>query len=433
MENSRRITVGIVAFLMAIFILLSFYLSIHGQKLDYLLYLYGDDLRTTPRLLVRLLSKDGHLVHSARIAVDGAPLDGVLLETTRPFREITVTIGERTYRYEISFAELMEQRHAPPPDDWFTTPELEAARGAVEAVKQSPRRLYVLPETMRMFGETDNHVTLICMTDTGPCRDEEVTIDGVPLLLLNGVGETVLPLPITRRAVARFADGSQMEIAFPYVGRMFSLTREENRFVLRTLVEAQNVHVDCWRGGRWLFTDVVTGSPDGETLPAGYEACDRIQVSFDSANPNGNFLVWSREQAAEADVADPYYRALLDDLMRYRPDLASLLLSRYPACRFHRLAPFLSGDEMEHRFEEHKRSRLAVVWWLIAAVSFAGLAAFALLVRRRINVIAESVPGEEEPLLVTLSRRRQMIIAAVLVIGLASFFVLLLLLLKNLA
>ncbi len=433
MEHSRRIAIGIVAFLATIFVLLSVYLFVHDQKLDYLLYLYGDDLRTSPRLLLRLLSKDGHLVRTARIAVDGTPIEGVLLDTTRPFREITASIGEKTYRYEITFSELIERRTAPPTDDWFTAQELEAARAAVEAMKRSPRRLYVLPETMRMFGESDNRVTVICMTDTGPCRDEEVTIDGVPVLLLNGIGEAVLPLPIARQAVARFVDGSSMDLPYPYVGRMFSLTREGEHLVLRTLVETHNVHVDCWRGGKWLFTDVVTGQPNGETLPAGYDTCDRIQVSFDSAGPNGNFLVWTRETALESDVADPYYRSLLDDLMRYRQDLVPLLLSRYPACRFHRLAVFLSGDEQEKRFEERKRSQLTVVWWILSAVILSGLTAFGLLLWRRMSIVENQAPGDEEPVVVTLSRRRQRIIAATIVAGVASFFVLLLVLLRNLA
>ncbi len=327
----------------------------------------------------------------------------------------------------------MARGTAPPPDDWFTAQELEAARAAVEAMKRSPRRLYVLPETIRMFGEVDNRVTIVCMTDTGPCRDDEVTIDGVPALLLNGVGEAVLPLPIARRATARFADGTGMELPYPYVGRMFSLTREGERLVLRTLVEAQNVHVDCWRAGKWLFSDIVTGRPEGDPLPAGYEACDRIQVSFDSAGPNGHFLVWTREKAAESDVADPYYQALLADLMRYRQDLVPLLLARYPACRFHRLATFLSGNEQERRFEERKQSQLAVVWWILAAVIFGGLTAFGALLWRRITVVEEKAPGDEEAVVVTLSRRRQKIIAVALVVGVASFFVFLLALLKNLA
>jgi len=432
-DNQRTIVIGIVAFLTIVFILTSIYLAIHDEKLDYHLSLYGDDIRITPRLLVRILSKDGYLVSSARIAANGRPIEGILLSTDHPFNEITVTIGEKTYRYEIPFTEILDRWHAPPPDDWFTSQELEVAQKAVTAMKQLPRRLYLLPTTIRMFGEVDNHVTLFCMTDTGPCADESVTIDGVPVILLNGVGDAVLPLPLMLRSTARFPDGTSMEISYPYVGKMFSLAVENDHLVLRTLVEAHNVHVDCWRNGRWLFTDIITGHPEGYLLPAAYSACTRIQVSFDSVDPKGNFLVWSREQATESDIADPYYRALLADIQHHRPDMVPLLFQRYPSCRFHRLTTFYSGTELEQRFEEKKRKKCAVVWWLLAITAFSGIVLFTLALMRRLKTVEGETTEEGKASFISLPPRQQKMLIGILVIGMSLFFVFLLSVLRNLA
>ncbi len=428
-EHSGKVVGAIFAFLAVIFTLTSLFLYIHDEKLDYYLYLYGDDIRTTPRLLIRIMSKDGYIVPDALITADGRPVEGVLLDVSKPVRELSFTVGGREYRYELDFGRLFEEGAKRLPDDWLTGKELDNGRETVKRMATEARRLYILPDTMRMFGELENRVTLFCFTATGPCDDPSITIDDVAIPLENGVGTGAIFLPIRNETDAFFPDGTAATVLFPYTGRMFSLAEEGDRLVLRTLVEARNVHIDCWRAGIWQFTDVVTGKPEGVKLPVHYAACDRVQVSFDSRDPNGNFLVRSSETAGIADIADPYYQALLDDLRKYRPELIAKLLARYPAIRFHRLNTIYTGADFEKVLAARKETKLTIVWWMILLTAVAGITLFALFSYRRFSVVESDEEGE----FVTLSVRQQKWAVLALSAGLALFFVLLLSVLGNLA
>ncbi len=427
-EHSGKVVGAILAFLAVIFALTSVFLYIHDEKLDYYLYLYGDDIRTTPRLLIRIMSKDGYIVPDAKITADGRPVEGVLLDVSKPVRVLAFTVGGNEYRYELDFGKLFEEGAKRLPDDWLTGKELDNGRETVKRMAAAARRVYLLPDTIRMFGELENRVTIFCFTATGPCDDASITIDDATIPLEGGVGSGTIFLPIRNETDAFFPDGTAATVLFPYTGRMFSLAEEGDRLILRTLVEARNVHIDCWRAGIWQFTDVVTGKPEGGKLPVHYAACDRVQVSFDSRDPNGNFLVRSSETATVADIADPYYQALLADISKYRPELAATLLARYPAIRFHRLNTIYTGTDFEKTFDERKQAKLRVVWWLLLVTAVAGLALFTVFSARRFSV----VEGEEGEL-VTLSRRQQQFMLAALVGGLALFFILLLSVLGNLA
>ncbi|HSA32688.1 MAG TPA: hypothetical protein P5077_03070 [bacterium] len=427
-NDSKRTAIAIVSFLAVIFALISVFLWMHGEKRDYHLYLLGDDLRTTPRLLVRVVSRDGYLVPDARIELDGRPTPGLIFDATRPFRTLTLTIGGTAYEYEADFGRLLEKSARRLPDAWFTEKEIQEADAAVRRIATAPKRLYAVPAAIRLFGEQPNDITLFCFTDAGPCPDERVTIGAASFALRNGIGEGTLTPSFQAEIMARFPDDTVVPFLFPYPGKMFSLEKEEGRWVARTLVDMNNIHIDCWRGDRWEVTDVVAVPPTGRPLPPHYAACDRIQVSGDPHDPGGNFLVRAAGAATPRDVADPYFRALLDDIGRHRPDAAATLLERYPAAFFRRLNVLFSSIEGEQAFEARKKEKLAVVWWLLAAVAAAGVATFSVSSYRRFTTV---VGDEEEP--ITLSRRQQRLIVIAASAALALFFVVLLLVLRNLA
>ncbi|HNT27680.1 MAG TPA: hypothetical protein PKH10_05810 [bacterium] len=425
--DAKRTAIAIVSFLAVIFALVSVFLWLHGEKRDYHLYLLGDDLRTTPRLLARIVSRDGYLVPDARIELDGRPTPGMIFDATHPFRTVTLTIGGTAYEYEADFGRMLEKSARRLPDAWFTEKEIQEAEAAVRRIATASKRLYVVPAAIRLFGEQPNDITLFCLTDAGPCTDDRVIIGASSFALRNGIGTGTLTPSFQAEIMARFPDDTVVPLLFPYPGKMFSLEKEDDRWVARTLVDMNNIHIDCWRGDRWEVTDVVTVPPTGRPLPSHYAACDRIQVSGDSHDPGGNFLVRAAG-ATPRDISDPYFRALLDDLDRHRPDAAAILLDRYPAAFFRRLNIIFSSTEDEQAFEARKKDRLAIVWWLIAAVAAAGIALFSVSSYRRFTTV---VGDEEEP--ITLSRRQQKLIVIAASAALALFFVVLLSVLRNLA
>lgn len=427
-NDSKRTAIALISFLALIFVLLSVFLRMHGEKRDYHLYLLGDDLRTTPRILARVVSRDGYLVTDARITLDGRPADGLLLDASRPFRTITLTVGGTSYEYDADLGRILEKSARHLPDAWFTEKEIREAEAAVRRIATAPKRLYVVPDAIRLFGEQPNHITLFCFTDDGPCRDDRVTVGAASFPLNNGIGEGTLIPSFQSELMARFPDDTVVPLLFPYPGKMFSLEKEGERWIARTLVDMNNIHIDCWRGDRWQVTDVVSVPPTGRPLPPHYAACDRIQVSSDPHDPGGNFLVRTTGVATPPDVADPYFRALLDDIGRHRPDAAAILLERYPAAFFRRLNVVFSSIEGEQAFEARKSGRLAIVWWILAAVAAAGIAVFSVFSYRRFTTV---VGDEEEP--ITLSRRQQKLIVIAASVALALFFIVLLSVLRNLA
>lgn len=426
--DTKRTAIAIISFLTVIFVLVSVLLWMHGEKRDYHLYLLGDDLRSTPRLLARVVSRDGYLVPDARIELDGRPTPGMLFDATRPFRIITLTVGGTSYEYDADLGLMIEKSARRLPDAWFTEKEIHEAEAAVRRIATAPKRLYVVPAAIRLFGEQPNDITLFCFTDAGPCPDDRVTIGATPFALRNGIGAGTLTPSFQAEIMARFPDDTVVPLLFPYPGKMFSLEKEAERWVARTLVDMNNIHIDCWRGDRWEVTDVIAVPPTGRPLPPHYAACDRIQVSGDSHDPGGNFLVRAGAAATPRDVADPYFRALLDDIGRHRPDTAAILLERYPAAFFRRLNVIFSSIEGEQAFEARKKERIAVVWWLIAAIAAIGIAVFSVSSYRRFTTVV----GDEEEL-ITLSRHQQKLIVIGASVALALFFIVLLSVLRNLA
>ncbi len=404
------------------------FFTIHGQRIDYYLDLYGGDLTVHPRIFARVTSSDGIFARDAEMVIDGKKVDGWLLDARQNIHAIKVTVGGVSAEYAIDWAKLYERSRGGFGEVFPNEKDIENASNAVKMISVGGRELFVMPRDFRFYPEFSNQLHVFCFTWEGACSDISVLLSGKEVPLDRGYGMVDLVPPVDGRLQVLFDDGSSGVIIAPFNGKYFFIRETAGSLTVHTVSDARNVHVDCYRSGLWQFTDVIDVTYEGVRLPENYKDCGRIQLSFDSANPGGSMFVLTREAASPAQVHDPYGAALLERMKRFMPERLGIINAAYDASRFITLKSLFSGADYAKQFTLQRKSREKIVWWAMVVVSVFELYLFGLYLWRRIEVI-EGEEGE----LISRSLRQQKLLIAVAVGGVALFFILMLAVMRNLA
>lgn len=429
--GSRHIqyhTIALISLLFILFVLIWIYLSVHTKKVEYYLFLYGDNLSSTEKVYAQVLSRDGLIVKNPVLKINGRfNAKNSMIDMHSGVESISVTVGDITVDYPLNYNEIKRSSRGERTFSQFTKKEIEENRNGSKIAKIGGRRVYVLPETFRMYPEYEIPVYFFCFKDETPC-DEKVFINGNKTAFENGVVSGKITMPMKQTVVFEFENGDSGELLFPYKGRSFMIKKQNEKLFVSTLSDTKAINIDCFRNGIWQFTSSVPGRSKGVELPKSYLNCSRIQTSFNSVNPGTSYCVYTEGNFKKIKIVDDYYINLKRELSKHRSDLLDDFRKLYARSAFINLKPLYNGFEHEDTVMEGKHKTLSILWWSIAFVSAAGLLIFILFMRTRF-LTAHDDEGE----LVTMSREKQYVTVILTTAVIMLFIVLLLYFLKNLA
>lgn len=426
--SDRFHVIALTAILAVIFVLFGIYMEEQKNKVNYYLYLAGNDIDKNHRALIQILSRDGYMVTTADVSINNKRVDSSTIEITGNIKNIDVKIGGENFSYEVNHQELIERSKKPILTSGFTDQDIENGKNALKMTKIGPKELFVLPATFRMTGEFATKVFFFCFENGGVCKDTKFYAAGHELKMADGIAETEMTMPPDNKVKIAFDDGSAGEFSFPYAGKMFMITEKEMKKTVYTLSDSKTVHVDCFYKGIWYFSDIVSVKFTGVVLPENYDFCDRIQLSYNSSDPGGSFFVLTKDQSKGVQVKDPYYTVLRDRLASYLPDSMPEFLRIYSASEFFRLNTIFSGLEYEKKFDGAKASKLSIFWWIIAFISIFESLYFGYYIHRRFHVVKDD-EGET----ITFSHLQKKVMLVVVTSIPLAFFMLFLFILKRLS
>ncbi len=426
MTNFQKITkVLFVTIVVLMFGLLFFYVNIQQERYRYLIYFFGDSVYPGARVLARAVSEDGEIVTDPELFVNGRPLDSNILELYPDLREVKVKDDRFETVFPIRYKDIADFSIRVRPLIQFFNDELSTIPSVPRAGNRS---IFLLPDSFRIVPEFETTVHLFCLSDGKPCKESSIFINDAEKKLRNGYTAYHTVLQADNRVNIQFNDGSSVVTAYPFYGKQFRISEEEGRITLSSLIDARNMHVDCYRSGKWKKTDVISVNSSGILLPGDYINCDRIQASFNSNYPGRTFAVLSRNTTLEAEVSDPYYSRLSRHIHLFDDHAQTKFVQSYNASFFIPLSLVFSGNVLQKRFLEQKQKKLNFIWWSIFFVSMLSLLLFIAVMFSKFKVV-EGLDGE----LITHSKNRQRALFAFAVIFYTVVVVMLLYLLLNLA
>ncbi len=414
------------AILFAAFILLFTYINIQQERYSYLIYLYGDSVSPGSTALIRILSKDGEVVTNPDIKVNGRKHDSHLINLNADLREIHLKVGSFETTFPIKYRYISESLLEARTPVQFSSAEISNLPSVPEA---GERKIFLVPDPLKIVPEFETEVYLYCLSGKSVCNDEKIFINNIEKELKNGFTSYRTAITTDSSVNIIFSDGTSVTTQYPFYGRQLRFTTAENgNIVINALIETANVHIDCFQSGKWVKTDIVYVPASGLRLPDDYRHCDRIQASFNSADPSGTFAVYSRGDKRGVHVTDPYYSELFSNLEKFSGYAQERFLRSYETSYFIPLTTLFSGEVLEEKFLEEKSKKLSSLWWAILALSILSMIFFTFVMYSNINVV-EGIDGE----LVTHSPGKQKAMLA-FAIGFYTIVVAgLLYLLKNLA
>ncbi|MFO7736628.1 MAG: hypothetical protein R6W70_10520, partial [bacterium] len=228
--RSRRIqyhTIALISVLLVLFVLIWIYLSVHTKRVEYYLFLYGDDLSSTEKVYAQVLSRDGITVKNPVLKINGRfKSENSMIDMHSSVKSISVIVGDVTVDYPVNYDKIKRNSRRERTVSQFTSKEIEENRNGSKIAKIGGRKIYVLPETFRMYPEYETVVHFFCFTEEAPCS-EKVFINGDETAFENGAVSGKITMPMRQTAVFEFENGDSGELLFPYKGRSFMI-KEQN-------------------------------------------------------------------------------------------------------------------------------------------------------------------------------------------------------------
>ncbi|MBO4441513.1 hypothetical protein J5834_05285 [bacterium] len=404
-----------VATALAAFVSLFMFVNVQMDKYNYFIYLYGESNQPGAKALVKLISRDGEIVGSPKIFLNGVPQATSLIDLRPDMREIAVEFGGERVSFPLTFRDISAKPvfRAKPlhltPQELSKPPHPQRVGG---------RSIFLLPEQFRLVPEFETTLNLYCVEDDKPCQDDVIIINGSEQRLKNGFVQISSVFSKDAGLTVGFHDGLSDFIRVPYHGKMFKIYENKDAVTLASLSDTRNVHIDCYSGGSWAGTDVVSVSFDGLVLPAVYKNCDTVQVSLNSASPGTMFLVKSKANDLLYPVDDPYFKQLAGPLKHFSPAAQASFARAYNSSFFQPLSVVFSGERLEKEFMKRRGEALSLYRTGFISAGLFGLLIFAYSMIRRIRV----VEGEDDELISHSLKRQWFMTIAAIAFYLVSLF-----------
>jgi len=401
------------------------FLGTKGDRYNFFLYLYGDEVSLNSKALPIIIARDGAIVPSPEIYINGRKNESSLIDLKPDMREISVKVGDFESVFPLSYKML---ENAGTPEKKFIQFSDNEIKKAPVATLMGGKTIFLLPDQFRAVPEFELNMHLFCLENGQPCADNMISINGFEIKMNGGYSRFKSVYTVQNTTFIVFSDGSSVSAEVPYTGKMLQFFKRNGRIFIAALTEMRNVYIDCYRNNKWLGTDIIKISTEGTELPASYLNCDTVQASLNSASPGSTFTVITEVSEILAPVTDPYYAPLAQKINRFEPSIQKIFIKSYNSSFFRVLPVMFSGEKLETEFNIRHQKMLELLWWMIFALSVAGLILFIVVTLRKLKVV-EGIDGE----LVTYSMNRQRAVLFIACILYIMVFVFLLYLLKNLA
>ena len=400
---------------LAAFLSLFMFVNVQMDKYNYFIYLYGESNQPGAKALVKLISRDGEIVGNPRIFLNGVQQATSLIDLRPDMREIAVEFGGERVSFPLTFGDTSAKPVFKAKPLHLTPQELSKPP---HPQRIGGRKVFLLPEQFRLVPEFETTLYLYCLEDGKPCQDDVVIINGTEQRLKNGYVPVSSVFSKDAGLTVGFHDGLSDFVRVPYHGKMFKIYEDKNAVTLASLSDTRNVHIDCYSGGAWAGTDIVSVSFEGLVLPAVYKNCDTVQVSLNSASPGTMFLVKSKANDLRYPVDDPYFRELAAALKHFSPAAQANFAKAYNSSFFQPLSVFFSGEKLEKEFMKKRGESLALYRTAFIMAGLVGLVIFAYSMIRRIRV----VEGEDDELISHSLKRQWFMTIAAIAFYLVSLF-----------
>ncbi|MBR6245219.1 hypothetical protein IKR20_06560 [bacterium] len=400
---------------LAAFLSLFMFVNVQMDKYNYFIYLYGESNQPGAKALVKLISRDGEIVGNPRIFLNGVQQATSLIDLRPDMREIAVEFGGERVSFPLTFGDISAKPVFKAKPLHLTPQELSKPP---HPQRIGGRKVFLLPEQFRLVPEFETTLYLYCVEEGKPCQDDVVIINGTEQRLKNGYVPVSSVFSKDAGLTVGFHDGLSDFVRVPYHGKMFKIYEDKNAVTLASLSDTRNVHIDCYSGGAWAGTDIVSVSFEGLVLPAVYKNCDTVQVSLNSASPGTMFLVRSKANDLRYPVDDPYFRELAGALKHFPPAAQANFAKAYNSSFFQPLSVVFSGEKLEKEFMKKRGESLAFYRTAFIMAGLVGLVIFAYSMIRRIRV----VEGEDDELISHSLKRQWFMTIAAIAFYLVSLF-----------
>lgn len=414
-----------VAIFSSAFLFIFLFVNRQQDKYGYLLHIYGADNLPGSVALVKVMSKDGEVVSNPEIAINDKVVPTSLIELRPDIKKISVKQGKLELNFPVRFSDIENSRVIPSETVRFSSKDLEnkIKPGVIDG-----KKIFLLPDQFRVVPEFETDVHLFCLNGKEPCKEHEVTINGIKKEMFKG--HLVFKTVFTREKhlLISIGESESVKAEIPYSGRMLRFYPQEKSITLAALSGVRNVHVDCFSQDKWIGTDIVSVPREGLVLPDAYLNCETVQASFNSASPGTTFAVYSRSYNLKGMIDDPYYSEIAPHLDKFSNKAVNSFIKNYNSSFFKPLSLVFSGEKLEKEFDREKQKDLQFYWWMLLISGLAGLAVFVGTALKKMKIV-EGIDGE----LISQSMAKQRAMLAGATVIYIAFLISLLYLFKNLA
>ena len=388
-KNPLLLKIASIVIYLTAFISICLFVNTQMVKYDYFIYLYGTSTAPGSKTLVKVLSRDGELVSTPAVFVNGVKQLSSLIDLRPDMKEIKVVFGTTEAAFPLKYKDVADYGFKPQKALRPTKQETDNAK----IVNVGPRKIFLLPENFRAVSEFETTVGLYCTEDDKPCADSSIFLDGSQHELTNGFMKFTTVFGKDQGVNISFENGDSGYIPIPYPGKMFKFYKTQNSLTLASLSDTRNVHIDCFNDGKWVGTDIVSIGYEGLVLPEPYSRCDTVQASMNSAAPGTMFAVLSSVKTPVGKVDDPYYSALSKAFTHFSPAAQRYFTTSYNASFFQPLSTIFSGEKLEKEFNAARDKELSVYLTMLIISSILGFFLFAYIMLTNIKVV-EDEDGE---------------------------------------
>ncbi len=380
--------ISLVTYLTA-FVSVCLFVNTQMVKYDYFIYLYGTSTAPGSKALVKVLSRDGELVSTPVVFVNGVKQLSSLIDLRPDMKEIKVVFGTTEAAFPLKYKDVA---------DYSFTPQkkLRPARQEAEKAKivnVGQRKIFLLPENFRAVSEFETTVGLFCTENDKPCTDTSIFLDGSQHELKNGFMKFSTVFGKDQGVNISFENGDSGYIPIPYPGKMFKFYKTQSSLTLASLSDTRNVHIDCFNDGKWVGTDIVSVGYEGLVLPEPYTRCDTVQASLNSASPGTMFAVITSAKTLLGNIDDPYFSPLAKALPQFSQSAQRFFVTSYNSSFFQPLSTIFSGEKLEREFNTARNAELSAYRIMLIISSIIGFFLFGYIMLKNIKVI-EDEDGE---------------------------------------
>jgi len=391
---------------LAAFLSLCLFVNAQMEKYNYFIYLYGDSTAPGSKALVKVLARDGELVFSPEIFVNGVKQPSQLIDLRPDLREIKVVFGKTEAVFPLKYSDIANSPFVPQKPAGISIQEAKNVRAPLDF---DGRRIYLLPENFRAVPEFETTVGLYCTKDGKPCEDPSFFLNGERHELSGGFMKFSAVFGKDQGVDIAFENGESAFAPIPYSGKMFKFTKIGKSLALSSLSSVRTAHIDCFSQGKWVGTDVISVNYEGITLPEVYSKCDTVQASMNSASPGTMFAVYSKSDEIFGKINDPYYSSLAKTLPEFPEKARRFFVTSYNSAIFQPLSKIFSGEKLEHDFIAAKKSELALYRTILIISSVLGMIIFGYSMLKRIKIVVDE---DGELISNSLAKQRAMVFGA---------------------